>query len=51
MTKQEYVQSLKKEVEQFHPFLKDRLFAAMQKKGLLCLMIIRMEIMKMGRIL
>lgn len=32
MTKQEYVQSLKKEVEQFHPFLKDRLFAAMQKK-------------------
>lgn len=32
MTKQEYIQSLKKEVEQFHPFLRDRLFAAMQKE-------------------
>ena len=32
MTKQEYIQSPKKEVEQFHPFLRDRLFAAMQKE-------------------
>lgn len=32
MTKQEYIQSLKKEVELFHPFL-NRLFIAMQKKG------------------
>lgn len=32
MTKQEYIQSLKKEVEQFHPFL-NRLFLTMQKKG------------------